>query len=163
MQSRFPRHILPHILPSESSLPLARFLPASEDRPTGRWNANASVTTAGFTTIVQAPYAPTGGATGQRRRPAHLPRRARRSLCYAHHRRWQPGLRKHGRCVFMVDCQGGKRLSTEFRQRMTSWLAAHPVEVHQLVRSKLIEITVRNPRIIGARTRIRTTRATTPP
>lgn len=51
-------------------------------------------------------------------------------------------LEKHGRCVFMVDATESSRMTTGFREQMTSWFKTNQgrVRVHMLIRSKLLEM-----------------------
>lgn len=53
-------------------------------------------------------------------------------------------LKSAGRCVYMVDALESNQMTTDFRERMTAWLARHPseVEAHLLVRSKLLQMAV---------------------
>ncbi len=51
-------------------------------------------------------------------------------------------LEAHRRCVFMVDATQSSRMTTEFRERMTSWFKSNKgrVRVHMLMKSKLLEM-----------------------
>lgn len=49
-------------------------------------------------------------------------------------------LSESGRCVFLVDGTEATRFTTEFRRSLTTWLAAHPTESHNLVHSKTLEV-----------------------
>lgn len=53
-------------------------------------------------------------------------------------------LREFGRCVFMVDASESRRMTTEFRDKVTGWLGAHKERVvaHLLIRSKLMEMAI---------------------
>lgn len=51
-------------------------------------------------------------------------------------------LTQFGRVVFFVDARESRQMTTEFRERMTAWFAAHKdlARVHMLLHSKLLEM-----------------------
>jgi hypothetical protein len=51
-------------------------------------------------------------------------------------------LRRFNRVVFFVDARESRQMTTEFREQMTAWFAAHKqvATVHMLLHSKLLEM-----------------------